>query len=212
MKVLALVGSYRKNGNTDILVKEVIKGVESENIDVKYIFLGTLNIGDCKGCEGCKETYRCVIKDDMEKLYPLILEADGIILGSPTYFYNVTGVVKNFLNRFYCYELFDNDDRSVWMGINDVIGIKYGVTVAVCEQDNEEDMGFTSLTMSKSLEAIGYRVIKNIKALKAYKKGEILGYDNQLMEAREAGIKLAKTIKLRESAKLKIEVLYGQDK
>ena len=59
----------------------------------------------------------------MQKLYPLLLECDAVVLGSPTYFYNVTGKVKNLLNRLYCCELFDDNDRSVWMGINDVIGI-----------------------------------------------------------------------------------------
>ncbi len=196
MKVLGISGSYRKNGNTDILVKEVLRGIESENINTEYIFLDNYNIGDCIGCEACKETYKCVIKDDMQKLYPLIMDSDAIVLGSPTYFYNVTGKVKNFLNRFYCYEIFDETDRSVWLGINEALGIKYAVTVSVCEQDNEEDMGYTSLTMSKTLEAIGYRIVKNIKALKVYSKGSILEFEQQINDSFQAGVKLAKTIKL----------------
>jgi multimeric flavodoxin WrbA len=137
----------------------------------------------------------------MQKLYPLIENSDAIVLGSPTYFYNVTGKVKNFLNRLYCYEIFDNNDRSIWMGLNEVLGIKYAVTVAVCEQDNEEDMGYTSLTMSKTLEAVGYRVLNNIKALKVFSKGSIMKFDNQIVNAHSAGIKLAKTLKLRNKIK-----------
>ncbi|MCG8502677.1 MAG: flavodoxin family protein [Firmicutes bacterium] len=201
MKVLGLVGSYRKNGNTDILLKKVLDGVKSEHIDSRYIFLDDYDIKDCIGCEGCKNTYKCVINDDMQQLYPLLMEADAIVLGSPTYFYNVTGKVKNFLNRLYCYEIFDEHDRSIWMSLNEVVGVKYAVTVAVCEQDNEEDMGFTSLTMSKTLEALGYRIIANIKALNAFSKGSILQQKQQLENAAQIGVKLAKTLKLRNNIK-----------
>ena len=201
MKVLGLVGSYRKNGNTDILLKKVLDGVKSENIDSRYIFLDDYDIKDCIGCEGCKNTYKCVINDDMQQLYPLLMEADAIVLGSPTYFYNVTGKVKNFLNRLYCYEIFDEHDRAIWMSLNEVVGVKYAVTVAVCEQDNEEDMGFTSLTMSKTLEALGYRIIANIKALNAFSKGSILQQKQQLENAAQIGVKLAKTLKLRNNIK-----------
>lgn len=202
MNVLGIVGSYRKNGNTDILVKKVLEGVESENIKTDYIFLNDYNINDCIGCEGCKNSYQCIINDDMKSIYPLIEKADAIVLGSPTYFYNVTGKVKNFLNRFYCYEIFDDSDRSVWMGLNEVLGIKYAVTVAVCEQDNVENMGYTSLTMSKTLEAVGYRVVENVKAFKVFSKGSITQYQDQLENATNAGIKLAKTLKLSNKVRL----------
>ena len=202
LNVLGIVGSYRKNGNTDILVKKVLEGVESENIKTDYIFLNDYNINDCIGCEGCKNSYQCIINDDMKSIYPLIEKADAIVLGSPTYFYNVTGKVKNFLNRFYCYEIFDDSDRSVWMGLNEVLGIKYAVTVAVCEQDNVENMGYTSLTMSKTLEAVGYRVVENVKAFKVFSKGSITQYQDQLENATNAGIKLAKTLKLSNKVRL----------
>jgi multimeric flavodoxin WrbA len=201
MKVLGLVGSSRKGGNTDILVKEVLNGVQSENIDTQYIFLEDYKIADCTGCEGCKNTLACVIQDDMQRLYPLLEEADAIVLGSPTYFYNITAKVKSFLDRLYCYELFDESDRSVWMGLNEITGLKYGVTVAVCEQEDEADMGFTSPALSKPLEALGYRIVTNIKALHVYKKGSIKDDPAQLEKAMEAGVRLAKTLKLREKYK-----------
>lgn len=196
MEILGIVGSYRKSGNTDILVKKVLEGAAKNGIDTNYIFLPDFNIKDCIGCEGCKANYKCVIKDDMQKIYPLIERADALVIGSPTYFYNVTGITKNFLNRLYCYEIFDENDRSVWIGLNEAIGIKYAVTVAVCEQDKEEDMGYTSLTLSKTLEAVGYRVIDNIKALHVYSKGDILKYEDELKRAILTGEKLAKTLKL----------------
>lgn len=203
MEILGIVGSYRKSGNTDILVKKVLEGAEEQGINTNYIFLPDYNIKDCKGCEGCKTTYKCVIKDDMQKIYSLIEKADAVVIGSPTYFYNVTGIMKNFLNRLYCYEIFSENDRAVWLGLNEVFGTKYAVTVAVCEQEKEEDMGYTSLTMSRTLEAVGYRVTDNIKALHVYSKGDILKYEQELKRAKLSGKRLAETLKLYESVKAK---------
>lgn len=201
LEVLGIVGSYRKSGNTDILVEKVLEGVQNHGIKTNCIFLPDYNIKDCIGCEGCKKTYQCVMKDDMQKIYPLIEKADALVIGSPTYFYNVTGIMKNFLNRLYCYEIFWEGDRSVWMGLNEALGIKYAVTVAVCEQEKEEDMGYTSLTLSKTLEAVGYRVVDNIKALHVYSKGDILNYEQELNRAVISGEKLAKTLKLKQLVK-----------
>lgn len=126
--------------------------------------------------------------------------ADAIVIGSPTYFYNVTGIVKNFLDRLYCRELFDETDRSVWLGLHEATGIKYAVTIAVCEQQHEADMGCTSVVLGKSLNALGYRVIQEVKALHAFAKGEVLRNHQALSEATEAGERLAKTLLLRRKA------------
>lgn len=99
MEILGIVGSYRESGNTDILVKRVLEGAQNYGINTNYIFLPNFNIKDCIGCEKCKTNYKCAIKDDMQKIYPLIEKADAVVIGSPTYFYNVTGITKNFLNR-----------------------------------------------------------------------------------------------------------------
>ncbi|MFA9423722.1 MAG: flavodoxin family protein [Sedimentibacter sp.] len=196
MEVLGIVGSSRRSGNTDILVNKVLEGVKSNGIETNCIFLPDFNIKDCTGCEGCKSSYKCVIKDDMQKIYPLIEKADALVIGSPTYFYNVTGLTKNFLDRLYCYEIFDESDRSVWMGLTEALGVKYAVTVAVSEQEKEEDMGYTSLTLSRTLEAVGYRVVDNIKALHVFGKGDIVKYKNELEHAVLVGEKLAKTLNL----------------
>jgi len=87
----------------------------------------------------------------MQKLYPLIQEADAIILGSPTYFYNITSDMKAFIERLYCYEIFHKDDRAVWLPLNEISGIKYASVIAVCEQENEMDMGFTADAMKMPL-------------------------------------------------------------
>lgn len=198
MKILGVVGSRRKKGNTAALVREMLKPFQVQDVETKLIFLGDYNIEGCNGCEGCKNTFKCVIDDDMQEIYPLILESDAIVLGSPAYFYNVSSDMKAFIDRCYCFEVFDDSDRSIWMGVNEALGGKYAAVAAVCEQQKEEDMGCTAEVMEKSLQALGYRVVSIVKALNLFAAGEALKDDKAMKEAGEAGQKLLKTLQLRK--------------
>lgn len=206
MKVLGIVGSKRKNGNTSYLVKKTLESMECENIETDIIFLGDYNISGCTGCEGCSDTYKCVIKDDMQKLYPLILEADAIVTGSPTYFYNITAIMKAFIERFYCYQVFADNDRSVWSSINEVLGGKYAVVISICEQNDEKDMGFTAEAMSMPLEGLGYRIIEKVKVLHLFKKGEVLQNQECIEQAKNAGEKLRNTLMLKKETTKKFKL------
>ena len=205
MKILGIAGSKRKKGNTSILLQEALKAAQKEGAETELIFLGDYTIKDCLGCEGCNETYRCVINDDMQKYIPSFLDADGIILGSPTYFYNISADMKAFIDRCYCFEVFAEDDRSCWLSINEALGGKYAAVIAVCEQQNEKDMGFTPEAMSLALQALGYRVIDQVKVFNLFKAGEALNDSNALQCSRRAGEKLVKTIRLRKALELKIK-------
>jgi len=204
LKILGVIGSRRKKGNTSTLMQEALEPFKSNNIESKLIFLDDYNINDCCGCEGCKETYKCVINDDMQKLYPDILDSDAIILGSPAYFYNVSADMKAFIDRCYCFEIFDEEDRSVWMGLNEALGGKYAAVIAVSEQAREEDMGFTAEAMIKSLEALGYRVVSTVKALNLFKAGEALNNKKAMDEAKQAGEKLLKYLQLKEKIRVQL--------
>lgn len=205
MKILGIVGSKRKKGNTSSLVQKALEAAKREGIESELIFLADYSIKDCTGCEGCRNTYRCIIKDDMQKIYPLLLEADAVVLGSPTYFYNVSADMKAFIDRCYSFEFFAEDDRSVWLSLNEALGGKYAVVIAVCEQHDEEDMGYTAETMEKTLEALGYRVVETVKALGLFGAGEALKDEKALEQAKRAGKKLVKTLKLRKELEAKIK-------
>ncbi len=207
MKVLGVIGSSRRNGNTKYLIEKALEGVESFGISTKIIDLIDYDYSDCIGCEGCINSFKCVIKDDFQVIYKLIEEYDAIILGSPTYYYNVSAKVKAFIDRLYCYNSFYDDDRSVWISINEAKKIKYAATISICEQNNEEDMGFTSLAMSKSLEAIGYRSVSNLKILHSYKKNDAAKNIDNTSKAFESGAKLAKTLILRQKVQQKLNIL-----
>ncbi|NOQ37962.1 hypothetical protein GQ472_03660 [archaeon] len=94
-KYLLISGSPRK-GNTDFVLSKVY---ESLNEKKELIFLRDLNFSHCKGCLTCYSTGACVIKDDMEQLFSSLLSADMIIIGSPLYYGNVSGLMKQFIDR-----------------------------------------------------------------------------------------------------------------
>ena len=200
MSILGIVGSKRKGGNTDILVQHALAAAEEQGVPTRRIYLSEHTINDCTGCEQCRASFTCAMKDGMQDIYPLLEAADAVIIGSPTYFYTVTGIVKNFLDRLYCYELFDETDRSVWLGRHEAAGIKYAATIAVCEQETEENMGYTSQVLGKSLTAVGYRVVGEVKAFHAFAKGDILHNRKALDEAANTGKRLAKILRLRDHA------------
>ncbi|MGM0641269.1 MAG: flavodoxin family protein [Thermotogota bacterium] len=201
MKVIGIVGSKRKKGNTATLMNEALKAINKQGIETEIIFLDDYEIKGCNGCEKCKKTFKCVIQDGMQKLYPKILKADGLILGSPTYFYNISSDMKAFIERLYCYEIFDESDRSVWVGIMEAMGGKLAATIAVCEQKDEKAMGFTSKAMELSLNSLGYRVVDNLKALTLYEVDAAEKSEKELKNAQNLGEKLTKTLLLKEKIK-----------
>lgn len=143
-KVVGIVGSRRKKGNTSYVVESILKNIETSDVTCQLIYLGDYDISPCRGCNRCQQTGICILNDDMQKIYPLLLSADVLVLGSPTYFYNVSADVKLFFDRCFALEFFHKDDRSVWISANELLRNKFAVTVAICEQDNEKDMGITA--------------------------------------------------------------------
>lgn len=103
MKVLGIVCSPRKGGNTEILVQEALAFARENGAEeVELLTLAGKDIAPCDGCAICRETGNCVISDDMQGIYTKMLQADGIIFGSPVYFWGVTAQAKAFIDRTYC--------------------------------------------------------------------------------------------------------------
>jgi multimeric flavodoxin WrbA len=101
MKVLALNGSVRKSGNTEILLKQALMGAEAEGAKVEILRLTDYRIGPCRGCGLClfRENVCQVKDDDVGFIFSKVAECDGIILGAPCYFLELTAVVKQLIDR-----------------------------------------------------------------------------------------------------------------
>lgn len=102
MKVIAFNGSPRKNGNTSLLIKTVLEEIEKEGIKSETIRIGGKKINPCRACYKCFENKdgKCVMKDDAVNDYvEQMSAADGIIIGTPTYFADVSSETKSFIDR-----------------------------------------------------------------------------------------------------------------
>ncbi len=100
MKVIGINGSARKNGNTTLIISEVFDELNKEGIECELIQLADYEILPCRGCFACKGRGNCVFTNDgFAEIFNLMVEADGIILGSPVYSADVSAKMKAFLER-----------------------------------------------------------------------------------------------------------------
>ncbi|MDC7226944.1 MAG: flavodoxin family protein [Spirochaetales bacterium] len=196
MKIIAVCGSRREKGNTATIINKTLEPFIEDGHETEIIYPGKMNISGCNGCEGCAKTGRCVVKDDMQEIYPKILEADAFIAGSPTYFYNMSSDMKKFIDRCYCLCSFDKENRAVWISRLPQTGPRFAGLISICEQNSADDMGFTPAAMQAAYESLGYRIVFNQKVLHAFEAGKVLQFKDQMDAAYSNGKKLLKTLEL----------------
>jgi multimeric flavodoxin WrbA len=104
-KVLVLLGSPRKNGSTATLAQQLIKGAEDAGAQVESIYLNAQKVSPCQGCYVCQkpESKGCAVDDDMQTIYPKLIEADAWVFATPVYFFSFSAQTKLLLDR--CFAL-----------------------------------------------------------------------------------------------------------
>ncbi|MDC7237674.1 MAG: flavodoxin family protein [Sphaerochaetaceae bacterium] len=193
-KVLAINGSPRKNGNSDSLLNHFIKELNINHIENNSISLRDYNFKGCIGCERCRKDEICTgIKDDMNSFYPDILTSQALVLVCPTHNYNITAWMKAFIDRLYCFYKFENPRPGKWSSALANPNRK-AIVIAICEQENEEDMGYTAEAMYKPLEALGYEICDVIKILKCFERGKVNQDELILKRIKEAANALSKSL------------------
>jgi len=188
-QMLGIGGSPRKDGNSDILLQYILQNIgETEQ-------LRDLQFQSCIGCEKCRKDKICTgLQDDMSLLYPKIIEAKGLVLVSPTHNYNITALMKAFIDRLYCFYNFDNKNRpGPWSSQLGNQGRK-AIIVAVCEQENKKDMGFTLDAMRLPLEALGYEIIDELPVFGVFARGKVRERKRILAKASDLGSLLAQAV------------------
>jgi multimeric flavodoxin WrbA len=103
MKVLGIVCSPRKGGNTEILIEQALAAARDEGAETDIFLIFGKKIEGCDHCGSCDKTGKCHIKDDMQELYPKMEAADAILFGSPVYFHGCTAQAKAIIDRTFCY-------------------------------------------------------------------------------------------------------------
>jgi multimeric flavodoxin WrbA len=101
MRILGIVGSPRKKGNTEILMNEVLGVVRKAGWETEMFLMSEKQVTPCDACETCFEVGSCVVQDDMQELYDMLDRADAIIFGSPVYFGSVSAQMKAIMDRMF---------------------------------------------------------------------------------------------------------------
>jgi multimeric flavodoxin WrbA len=180
MKVLGISGSMRKDGNTADLVKVILERCHAEGIKTEFISLSGKKINPCLGCEKCKEKKWCVIEnDDWDDLIQKVLDCDILVLGSPTYYYDVCGHLKNFIDR--TYSLYH--DRK--------LAGRKGIAVAVHANNGASR---TIQTLEGFLSTHEFSSLGSVKG-KGYHKGEVLSDEEAVEKAQKIGDKIVRLVK-----------------
>ncbi len=105
MKILAINGSPRKDGNTASILKSILNVASDNGNEVEIVNIYDLDLKGCLGCNKCKNEKKrfCVIDDGLQSVYPKIVESDVLVFGSPIYIGHVTGPMKIFIDRLYTF-------------------------------------------------------------------------------------------------------------
>ncbi len=168
IRVLGVIGSPRRNGNTHILIDKVLEGAKSEGADIDSLFLNDYKISECDGCHACWKGLECSKKDDMNKLYQKIIDADALVFGTPVYWYGPTALMKMFIDRFVYFNCPENREK---------IKGKSGAVVIPFEEEDEK----ASLTTVEIFEmSLGYLEMN----LKDVLLAPGVGYKGQILEKK----------------------------
>lgn len=99
VKIIGIVGSPRNNGNTETLVTEALQSARAAGAETELVKLGSAEIEPCVACDICKATGECAIYDDVDGILEKMVDSQGLIIGSPVYFGNVTSQLKMLMDR-----------------------------------------------------------------------------------------------------------------
>jgi len=99
IRVLGIVGSPRRGGNTELLVDEVLAGAKEAGAEVSKIILNDLEIGHCQGCNACSKNGKCKYNDDMNKINEEMRKISAFVYGTPVYYWGPTSLFKTFSDR-----------------------------------------------------------------------------------------------------------------
>ena len=179
-RILGIVGSPRRGGNTDILVTEILKSAEQAGAESETIYLGDLTINECDGCHACWTGRDCTMFDDMNPLHHKIIESDLLVLGTPVYWYGPTGLMKCFIDRLVYFNCPEN--RTKIKGKKAVLAIPL----------EEEDSNVASLTVSlfeKILEYLEMSLAGTVIVPGVSAKGEVKNKSKALEKCHELGLR-----------------------
>ena len=182
MKMLAIMGSPRRGGNTELLLDAFLKGAGEGGAEPVKIAACDLDISPCLECLDCEETGECVIRDGMEKVYRRLHEADRIVIASPIFFYGLPAQLKALIDRGQALWYRQRNDNK-----EDGKTSRKGFALLLGATRGKELFAGSLLTIRYFLKAVPARLEGSLLYRRIEDKGEILAHPAKLDEARRAG-------------------------
>ncbi|NUO07269.1 MAG: flavodoxin family protein [Candidatus Brocadia sp.] len=190
-KMIAIYGSPRPGGNSDILLNQTVKGAEAAGVGVEKVIVRDLRIAPCNSCGGCFENGECVIGDDMQKIYSQLVNTDGIVVASPIYFMGVSAQLKALIDRCqafwarkYILNLPLREDRR----------IAKGFFIATAARDTGEELFSGAVKTIKSFfHVLDTKYVGDILCSGLEEKGAVNKRQEALQQAFDAGKQLLRS-------------------
>ena len=173
-KIVVLVGSPRKEGNSELLAKAFVKGAESAGNQIDVFLLSEHKINPCIACEYCfKNLGQCVQKDGMQGIYAKLYEADAVVFSSPIYYFGLTAQIKSAIDRFFvcASKPFPITSSALLLAF----------------EDTSSEAGEPAIANYKAmLKYLKWQDLGIVTAENVYEKGAIVGH-RALLQAEELG-------------------------
>ncbi len=186
LRVLGIMGSPRLGGNTDLLLDAALEGALRLGADVEKVIVDRLNISPCREHYGCLDDGQCVIRDDMDELYPRLVEAGCVVVASPVFFYGVTAQLKALIDR--CQALWARKHilKQTWPTAG-----RGGAFISVGATSGEKLFDGSVATIRYFFKTIGVEYSEELLVRGVDHKGDIRQHPSGLRDAFELGGRLA---------------------
>lgn len=188
MEAVAFLGSPRKGGNTDLLLQSAVKGMREEGIRVTTFNLNRMKIIPCQDCGGCEKTGKCIIKDDMLRIYRKIKAASRIIVASPIFFFGLSAQTKIMIDRcqsFWC------EKYLLKKPLPEGPHGRKGLLLLVGGMKKETGVECAGATATAFFRTISVKEHRTLSFLGVDAKGAILEHPSAINQAFHAGKDLA---------------------
>ncbi len=208
VRIIGLSASPRKDGNTEILVKEALKAAKRKGAETEFISLAGKEIQPCQACYNCRleeSKGKCAIEDDLPEIFEKFKKADGIIIGSPVYFLSITAQLKALFDRSLVLRYGKGEVKrkpGLPGGPEFLLTDKVGGAIAVGGGNGQQ---LTILEILKwmifqNMIVVGNRLDLGTNA-RAGKAGTVLKDKNGLAMARHTGLRVAEIVKKTKRSK-----------
>ncbi len=188
--ILALNGSPRKNGNTELLLDWLLKGAQSHGADIVKLDVCRMKISPCIGCGKCEREGMCSLDDEMSRVYPLLEKTHHVVVATPVYFYGVTAQLKALIDR--CQVLWS---RKYVLGIPAPLTVdgrrRKGHLLAIAGSRGKRVFEGVILTTRIFFDALNVELGETLLARGIDKRGAILQEEDLMRKSWELGERLA---------------------